>query len=136
MEDPQTFALEGLDHVALTVTDVTRSVEWYRTVLGLERRCEETWGDYPAVVGVGTTALALFPVASEAPKPPPGRDTLAMRHLAFRVNRVNFERARRSLTARGIPLESQHHGIADSIYFHDPDGHEIEITTYDFAPAG
>ena len=30
------FDLERLDHVALTVADVNRSIEWYRDVLGLE----------------------------------------------------------------------------------------------------
>ena len=29
--------LEALDHVGLTVADVSRSVDWYRNVLGLER---------------------------------------------------------------------------------------------------
>jgi len=28
-------------------------------------------------------------------------------------------------------VEFQNHGIAHSIYFRDPDGHELEITTYE-----
>ena len=125
--------LEGIDHVALAVRDVVRSVAWYQEVLGLERRYEEAWGDYPAVVGIGATAIALFPVQSSNPKPRPDRDVLAMRHLAFRANAENFARAQRELTDRGVEFEFQNHGIANSIYFHDPDGHEIEITTYDLA---
>ena len=58
-------------------------------------------------------------------------DTLTMRHLAFRVDAANFAGARQALEARGIALQFQDHGIAHSIYFHDPDGHELEITTYD-----
>jgi len=36
--------LSQLDHIALSVTDLARSAEWYQSVLGLERRFQETWG--------------------------------------------------------------------------------------------
>ncbi len=52
--------LEGIDHVALAVRDVPSSVRWYQEVLGLERLHEQAWGDYPAVVGIGGTAIALL----------------------------------------------------------------------------
>ncbi len=124
------FVLEGIDHIALAVRDVERSVLWYQEVLGLERRFESVWGNYPAVVGVGTTSLALFPVKSADPAPPPGRDVIAMRHFAFRVDRANFDAATTALKERGLTIEFQDHGAAHSIYFVDPDGHRIEITTY------
>jgi catechol 2,3-dioxygenase-like lactoylglutathione lyase family enzyme len=125
------FTIESIDHVALAVRDVRRSAAWYQDVLGLERRYEEAWGDFPAVVAAGQTSIALFPVQGAEPKGRPGRDTLAMRHLAFRVDAANFVRARRALEARGMAVERQDHGIAHSIYFSDPDGHELEITTYE-----
>ena len=125
------FETEGIDHVALAVRDVAMSVKWYQEVLGLKRLHEQAWGDHPAVVGVGNTAIALFQVDGDSPNPPPGRDTLAMRHLAFRVNSSNFDKARVALSERGIPFEFQDHDISLSIYFTDPDGHRIEITTYD-----
>jgi len=125
------LTLQGIDHVALAVKDVNASVRWYEEVLGLRRWYQTAWGDYPAVVGAGSTALALFPVEGAAPRPPPDRDVLAMRHVAFRVDAGNFTRARAELTRRQIAVEFQHHGISQSIYFRDPNGHEIEITTYD-----
>jgi catechol 2,3-dioxygenase-like lactoylglutathione lyase family enzyme len=125
------FELDGIDHVALAVRDVPRSVDWYQRVLGLRRMYEDAWGDYPAVVGVGGTALALFPVDGDAAKERPGRDVLTMRHLAFRVDAANFAKARKGLEEQGIATTFEDHGIAHSIYFNDPDGHEIEITTYD-----
>lgn len=125
------FRTEGIDHVALAVRDVPSSARWYAEVLGLQRLHEEVWGDFPAMVGDGTTAVALFPVQGGQPRPRPGRDTISMRHLAFRVDRANFVAAKAALSQRGIDFTEQHHGIAESIYFPDPDGHELEITTYE-----
>jgi catechol 2,3-dioxygenase-like lactoylglutathione lyase family enzyme len=125
------FRLEGIDHVALTVRDVERSAAWYQEVLGLRRLHQHVWGSHPAVVGVGTTALALFPVAGADPDGPPGRETICVRHIAFRVDRRNFEEARAELHARGIEVEFQDHQIAHSIYLLDPDRHQLEITTYE-----
>ncbi|HEU4557790.1 MAG TPA: VOC family protein [Longimicrobium sp.] len=125
------FQIEGIDHVALLVRDVEASVRWYCGVLGLRRLYQEVWGSFPAVVGTGGTSLALFPVASADPHPPPGPDTICARHVAFRVNAANFLAAQAELKRLGIPFEFQDHQAAHSIYFHDPDGHQLEITTYD-----
>lgn len=123
--------VEGIDHVALTVRDVPRSVAWYRDVLGLERRYEEVWGDFPAVLGAGTTTVALFPARVPEPGPPPGHEVLAVRHVAFRVDQATFEGARAHLEALGIAPTFQDHTAAHSLYFTDPDGHQLEITTYE-----
>ena len=125
------FELLGLDHVALAVSDLSRSEAWYRDVLGLERLHQDVWGDYPVFVGSCGTGIALFPVQGDAPLRPPGRDTLAVRHIAFRATRNSFESAQSELTERAIRFEFQDHRIAHSIYFDDPDGHQIEITTYE-----
>lgn len=126
------FTLNHIDHVALTVKDMSRSIQWYQEVLGLERRYQEAWGDGPPVMlCVGMTCLALFPSQSDHPLPAPDRNTIAMRHLAFQADRANFEQAQVVLQERGIPFVFEDHGLSHSIYFQDPDGHELEITTYD-----
>jgi len=123
--------IQHLDHIAITVRDVKRSRDWYCDVLGLEQRYAEVWGDVPTFVCAGETGIALFPAAVNDPKPRPERDTLAMRHFAFRVDRTNFENAQNELRARGIDFEFQDHTISYSIYFFDPDGHQLELTTYE-----
>jgi catechol 2,3-dioxygenase-like lactoylglutathione lyase family enzyme len=122
--------LEQLDHIAIAVSDMDRSIGWYRDVLGLERRHPE-WGTVPAMMCTGNTCIALFQIQTHAPHPPPGRDTIAMRHIAFRASREVFESAQRELAGRGIVFELADHDTAHSIYFNDPDGHELEITTYE-----
>lgn len=129
----QRFRVESIDHVAMRVRDVQRSVAWYRDVLGLERRYESTWGDFPAVVGAGTTYLALFP----SPPPEPGQTSagpdVSIRHIAFRVDRSTFDQARAALAAHGITAKFDDHLAAHSLYFADPDGHQLEITTYELS---
>ena len=122
--------LEGIDHVALAVRDVSRSIAWYCDVLGFEHRLRGMWGGVPAFIGKGTTALALFPVGVAEPSAR-RRGSITMLHLAFRASRQQFLAAQEDLRARGIEFEFQDHEISHSIYFQDPDGHDLEITTYE-----
>jgi catechol 2,3-dioxygenase-like lactoylglutathione lyase family enzyme len=130
--------LEGIDHVAISVRDVEAAANWYIDVLGFERRYQEMWEGIPIFIGKGTTAIALFPVRSDerassakAATAASARGEVRMHHLAFRANRENFLAAQEELKQRGIQFEFQDHEISQSIYFHDPDGHNLEITTYD-----
>jgi catechol 2,3-dioxygenase-like lactoylglutathione lyase family enzyme len=122
---------EGIDHVALSVRDIERSVQWYADVLGFERQFEGMWGGIPTFIGKGTTALALFPARETDTRAAARRDSIAMLHLAFRTDRANFIRAQSELKDRSINFTFQDHEISHSVYFQDPDGHELEITTYD-----
>ncbi len=121
--------LEGIDHIATGVRDVERSAKWYIDVLGFERLHADMWGGVPTFIGKGNTGIALFP-ASQEPKLSTDRE-IRMLHLAFRADRENFLAAQRELEKCGIKFEFQDHEIAHSIYFRDPDGHQLEITTYE-----
>ena len=123
--------LEGIDHVAMSVRDIEQSTNWYIEVLGFERLHEGMWNGVPTFIGKGNTAIALFPVKSHAEPTGPSHEGIQMLHLAFRADRENFLVAQRELEKRGIKFEFQDHEIAHSIYFRDPDGHQLEITTYE-----
>ena len=125
------FRVNRLDHVALTVRDVQKSVAWYRDVFGLERRHAETWGDYPVMMCAGDTALALFEAKGPVSNALDSRGAAIMRHVAFQVDRVNFVKAQETLRERGIEFAFQDHSISQSIYLRDPDGYELELTTYE-----
>ena len=125
------FQLEGLDHVALAVRHVERSADWYVDVLGFERRYQGMWEGVPVFVARDKTAIALFPARSDHANPSVSRKPDGMLHLALRADRKNFIAAQRDLTSRGIAFHFQDHQISQSIYFRDPDGYEIEITTYE-----
>jgi len=123
--------LEGIDHVALAVRDVERSAKWYIEVLGFERLHEGMWDGIPTFIGKGNTAIALFPARDGASKSAGRTSKIRMLHLAFRADHDGFLAAQEELKRRGIKFEFQDHEISHSIYFRDPDRHQLEITTYE-----
>lgn len=124
------FEIKALDHVALAVSNVDKSAAWYCDVLGFKREHEGMWNGIPLFVAKGDAAIALFPVRGERSTSSGGARVL---HFALRADRKNFLTAQRELKARGIEFDFQDHEVAHSIYFRDPDGHQIEITTYEVA---
>ncbi len=123
--------LDGLDHVAISVADPAASAAWYAEVLGLERHYEEIWGPYPVFMLSGSSGVAIFPQRQSTRAPVGYEGASEFRHLAFRADRENFEQARTELAARGIPTQFEDHQVSQSLYFDDPDGFHLEITTYD-----
>jgi len=119
--------LEALDHVGLAVADVATSVAWYQDVLGLRRAHEQIWGDFPAVLEANGSGVALFPRTEGHPVGPDD----PLRHVGFRTSRSGLEWAKSELRDRGIAFDEGDYGIAWSVYFPDPDGYLVEITTYE-----
>jgi catechol 2,3-dioxygenase-like lactoylglutathione lyase family enzyme len=77
--------------------------------------------------------LAIFDKEIHPSPTPDGIEPPAVRimHIAFRVDRAGFDEARRELADEDFKLTFTNHGISHSLYFRDPDGHLIELTTYD-----
>ena len=125
------FNNEGLDHVAIAVSDIDRSQRFYTEVLGLERTHED-W-DVPVVLSASGSGLALFPKEMHPSSVPDDAEAPAIRilHIAFRLDREGFDVARESLERDGVAASFSDHGLSHSVYLRDPDGHQIELTTYD-----
>lgn len=100
---------DGLDHVALFVRDPLRSAAWYRDVLGLERRYEEAWGDYPVVMAAADgSGVALFPPrGGEVPIPEGARAPRVFAHVAFRVSAEGLREAMVILAGGAFPSTSR-----------------------------
>lgn len=134
------FRIEGVDHVELYVPDQREAAAWYRSALGLEVVEElADWADGgPLMVAAdrGCGMLALF--AGE-----PGRRhglSPDFRRVAFRVDGAGFAAfvtrlAELDLEAADGGLltgdDVVDHGASLSLYFEDPWGHALELTTYE-----
>ena len=123
-----TIQTEGLDHFAVTVSDLERSERFYRDVLGLQRVFADEWAEPVMMMTSTGSGVALF---HAEPGPPGERPPVRVVHVAFRVDRAMFAVARQVLVEVGLEPEFEDHGVAHSIYFPDPDGHRLELTTYE-----
>lgn len=125
------------DHVTLRVTDLDRSIQFYRETLGVEPTSRRMLSDNvteQAVYRVGDLVLVMFrrpEFQRVAPDASGGLD-----HLAFNLDGETYESVLARLRDRGLilrgPQQNQGaHGLGLATYFLDPDGIEIEIKTYD-----
>ena len=120
--------LEQIDHVALRCASPEATKAWYVDTLGFEHVFAGQWSGIPIFLRLGSTFLALFPRKNHEPQTAHS----AVSHLALRtVTYADFRLAGDELQARGVPFQFQDHEISHSIYFLDPDGLQLEITTYD-----
>ena len=123
------FKIEGLDHVAIRVKDMERSAKWYEEVLGLRRVTPEKWEESPIFLMAGKTGVAVFPANFDEPVKFTGAKNVKIDHFAFRVTETEFEKALERLRELAIKHEVQNHHYFESVYFTDPDGHGVELTT-------
>ncbi len=129
------FQLDGIDHIALAVSDTERSAQWYVAVLGFERQHDDVWNGRPIFLAKGQTGIALFQARHSAPLVSSKSDHIGMTHFAFRAGQAEFAKAQANLKSRGIDFDFSDHQISHSIYFSDPDGIRLEITTYEVKDA-
>jgi catechol 2,3-dioxygenase-like lactoylglutathione lyase family enzyme len=118
--------LERLDHVSINVVDRARSIAWYRDVFGLPQLNEPTDDDEPVFVGNPGLQFGLF--QAQVTSPPRETESSGLRHVALVVD--DLEAAKAHLDAHGVDYRPEDHGNALSLYFRDPDGNTLELTTY------
>jgi glyoxylase I family protein len=118
--------LQRLDHVSLNVTDRARSIAWYRDVLGLPQLNHPTDDDEPVFIGEPGLQFGLFQAQRQSPAREP--ESSGLRHVALVVD--DLDAAQERLQEHGVPFDYADHGNALSVYFRDPDGHVLELTTY------
>jgi catechol-2,3-dioxygenase len=119
--------LVGLDHYAINIVDLQRSADWYEHALGFRilHKWNTTW-----MIGRGNIKVGLFLRPNASPQPDVDA-TILIQHVAFLVDGDKFSSAHQNLVAKGIQVQGpEDTGIAYSIFFSDPDGHSLEITTY------
>ena len=123
------FEINFLDHVAIYVEDMERSIKWYHRVLGLKKYQLKAWGPFPVFMLAGKSGLAIFPARMNDPKLPENSRNVSIEHYAFNVSNEDFIKAQAHFQSLNETFEFQDHHYFHSIYLKDPDGHKVELTT-------
>ncbi|MCA1010629.1 VOC family protein [Halobacillus halophilus] len=110
--------------VELNVQELTRSIQFYTEVIGLQV-IERS--DHKAVLSAdGTRAL----LSLEQPSfiQPKGKAAAGLYHFALLLpDRISLANVFKHLSDRGIRLGAADHLVSEALYLNDPDGNGIEI---------
>lgn len=117
-----------IGHIHLKVSDIDKSLEFYRDILGFE--ITERIGNNAVFLSAGGYHhhIALNTWHSEgAPKAP--KSGVGLFHAAILYpRREDLAEITKRLFQRGYPLEgAADHGVSEAIYLNDPDGNGIEL---------
>ena len=127
--------IERVDHFVLTVRDIEKTCEFYSRVLGMT--VHEFGPLKRKALHFGTNKINLHPAGREyepkAARPVPGSGDFCL------VTTTSLDEVAAHLEAQGVTIEegpvprSGALGAIQSLYFRDPDGNLVEVSTYSAA---
>jgi lactoylglutathione lyase len=113
--------IKGIYEVAVRVRDLAAAEPFYRDVLGLAVGLRDDKRKWLFLRAGGKSGMIVLQEDGA---------TGPLQHFAFTVDEVEIERAAEHLRRSGIPCMGPvvHDWIpAKSLYFTDPDGHDLEL---------
>lgn len=126
------MGIRRLNHAVLYVSDVERSVEFYRDVLGfrvIHRR--PTAAFLRAADSDNDHDLGLFQVRADATWSNTGQPSVGLYHLAWSVTTLGeLADFAAKLAETGALEGSSDHTVSKSLYGKDPDGLEFEVSWF------
>ena len=123
----------GVDHLALICSDIEQTIEFYTAVLGMTLNKVVPNRDEPSSTHIfldmgGGNFLAFF----DFPKKGSARTQRgvgSMHHLALKATPAQYARMVEHVRSRGIEHDIHGDESRGAIYFRDPDGILLEVTT-------
>jgi catechol 2,3-dioxygenase-like lactoylglutathione lyase family enzyme len=109
-------AVAGLNHVTLAVSDVAQSFDFYVNLLGMTPRARWSRGAYLSSAGLWL-CLSVDDVK-------PAADYT---HIAFSVPAAEIPEWQLRFAEADVSLWKENTSEGESIYFLDPDGHQLEL---------
>lgn len=117
-----------IGHVHLTVSDLERSLAFYRDLLGFE--VTTRFGDSAVFLSAGGYHhhIALNTWAGQGATPPPPGHTGLYHTAILYPSRKELAAALEKIIAAGYPIEgAADHGVSEAIYLRDPDQNGVEL---------
>ena len=139
--------LQGVHHVAYRCNDAKETVEWYQKYLDMKFILAIAENEVPStrepdpymhvfLDAGGGNVLAFFELPTKEKMDRDRNTPDWVQHLALKVDSINVLLAakKRLQDAGHDVLGPVDHTIIQSIYFHDPSGHRIELTVNTSTP--
>lgn len=117
-----------IGHIHLKVSDLDRSLAFYRDLLGFE--ITTTYGDQAVFLSAGGyhhhIALNTWHSKGESPAP---RNSTGLYHTAIVYpTRKDLAKILQRIIEANYPLSgASDHGVSEALYLNDPDGNGVEL---------
>lgn len=129
------MSIRGFDHWAITVSDVERTIAFYRGLFGCEVLYEELWraGQVPIVsLRLGGNVINVHQAGKEASpharRPTPGSGDVCFRWDGPLEAAVELLARHDVAVEEGpVPRPAADGSLGRSVYFRDPDGNLLEL---------
>jgi len=124
--------VQGIDHVAINVSDLDKALEFYTKVLGLkitEREYSKPGIEY--FLDCGASLVGLIQGEREGEEHFFKDGGIGANHVSFRTSTGDFDKIVEELKERKVPIHFfKKREKSWSVYFSDPDGNKLEITAW------
>ncbi len=120
--------IKGLDHAAIIVKDMDRSIEFYSEILELVILHDGRGEGGEKKSFLGTKDKSLIALTENSEKKEGHNADNSVSHIAFFVD--DIEKAKAKLESKGVEfIEIKKNSKGDPVAYHflDPDGFELEI---------
>ena len=123
--------IKGLDHVAIVVSDMDRSIDFYTNVLGLTLLLDGRASGGEKKSFLGTSSRAIVALSEDKYRlSDKGQYVEGVNHVAFAV--ADAQKSSEVLKDKGVEfveIKMGDDGNPKAYHFLDPDGLELEIYT-------
>jgi len=122
----------GIDHLAINVRNINKSVEFYTKVLGLKVTQRE-----PSKAGIeyfldcGSSLIGVIQAKNLDRVHSFEEEGLGANHFSFRIHSKDFDAMIKHLEQHNVKIEfAKKREKSWSLYFYDIDGNKLEITAW------
>ena len=126
------ISIKGIDHVAINVRDIERSVEFYTKVIGLkitEREPSKPGVEY--FLDCGPSLIGIIQANDMSISHQFEHEGLGANHFSFRIHSKDFDAIIKRLEENYVAIEfAKKREKSWSLYFYDLDGNKLEITAW------